>query len=76
MKRNKNITIRKTEGLSRTRINDMEKDKVANFYKTLEKVIDDNNLRGRSECIYNQDETGLPLNNRPPNVIAAKDVKM
>ena len=61
MKRNKNITIRKPEGLSRTRINGMEKDKVANFYKTLEKVIDDNNLRGRPECIYNQDETGLPL---------------
>lgn len=44
----------------------MKREKVAKFFKTLEKVIDDNNLRGRSECIYNVDETGVPLNNRPP----------
>ncbi|KAJ4425458.1 hypothetical protein ANN_28074, partial [Periplaneta americana] len=27
---------------------------------------------GRPECLYNQDETGLPMNNKPPNVVAQK----
>lgn len=53
----------------------MQVEKVREFYKVLKKVIKDNNLRGRSECIYNQDETELPLNNRPPNVIATKGSK-
>lgn len=70
--RNKNVTIRKPEGLSRARINGMQKEKVTDFYKVLEKVIDDNNLRGKPECIYNQDETGLPLNNRASNIVAQK----
>ncbi|XP_020287527.1 uncharacterized protein LOC109856551 [Pseudomyrmex gracilis] len=75
MQRNKEITIRKPESLSRARCNGMQEEKVRDFYKMLEKVIDDNNLWDRPECIYNQDETGLPLNNRPPNIIAAKGSK-
>lgn len=73
--RNKNITIRKPEGLSRARINGMQEEKVKHFYEVLQKVIEDNNLQGRPECIYNQDETGLPLNNRSPNIIAQKGSK-
>lgn len=49
IKRNKNITIRKPEGLSRARFNGLKKDKVLSFYEILEKVIDSNNVRGRPE---------------------------
>ncbi|XP_026736710.1 uncharacterized protein LOC113500199 [Trichoplusia ni] len=75
MKRNKELTIRKPEGLSRARIDGMKREKVTEFYKILETVIDKNNLRGRPECVYNVDETGIPLNNRPPNIIAQKGAK-
>ncbi|CAG4974306.1 unnamed protein product [Parnassius apollo] len=49
MQRNKKLTIRKPEGLSRA--------------------------RGKPECVYNVDETGMPLSNRPPNIIAQKGAK-
>lgn len=75
MKRNKKLTIRKPEGLSRARIDGMKKEKVAEFFKTLETVVDNKNLRGKPECVYNVDETGIPLNNRPPNIIAQKGAK-
>lgn len=75
LQRNKEVAIRIPKGLSRARINGIQEEKVKEFYKMLEKVIDDNNLRGRPECIYNQDETGLPLNNHPPKVIAVKGSK-
>lgn len=72
MARNPHLSIRKPEGLSKARMNGMKKEKVTEFFKTLQKVIDDNNLRGKPECMYNVDETGIPLNNRPPNIIAEK----
>lgn len=75
MKRNKELTIRKPEGLSRARIDGMKREKVAEFFKTLETVVEKTNLRGRPECVYNVDETGIPLNNRPPNIIAQKGAK-
>ncbi|XP_045450942.1 uncharacterized protein LOC123659815 [Melitaea cinxia] len=75
MRRNKKLTIRKPEGLSRARIDGMKKEKVAEFFNTLETIVDNNNLRGRPECIYNVDETGMPLSNRPPNIIAQKGAK-
>ncbi|KAF2895931.1 hypothetical protein ILUMI_10245 [Ignelater luminosus] len=62
----------KPEGLSRARINGIKKEKVAEFYKTFEKVVEENDLRG---CVYNVDKTGMPLNNQPPNIIAKKGSK-
>ncbi|KAF2891803.1 hypothetical protein ILUMI_14370 [Ignelater luminosus] len=59
----------------RARINSMKKEKVAEFYKTLEKVVEENDLRGESECVYNINETEMPLNNQPPNIIAKKGSK-
>ncbi|CAG4994976.1 unnamed protein product [Parnassius apollo] len=75
MQRNKKLTIRKPEGLSRARCDGMKKEKVAEFFNTLETVVDNNNLRGKPECVYNVDETGMPLSNRPPNIIAQKGAK-
>lgn len=52
MKRNKELTIRKPEGLSRARIDGMKREKVAKFFETLETVVDKTNLRRRPECVY------------------------
>lgn len=75
MTRNPELSIRKPEGLSRARINGMKKEKVTEFFKTLENVVEHNDLRGKPECVYNVDETGVPLNNRPPNIVAKKGSK-
>nr|XP_026499981.1 uncharacterized protein LOC113403610 [Vanessa tameamea] len=48
MQRNKKLTIRKPEGLTKARIDGM-KEKVTYFFNTLETVVDNNNLRGRPE---------------------------
>ncbi|KAF2896534.1 hypothetical protein ILUMI_09641 [Ignelater luminosus] len=75
MKRNQHLSIRKPEGLPRARINGMKKEKVAEFYKTLENMVEENDFRGKPECVYNVDETGMPLNNQPPDIIAKKGSK-
>ncbi|KAF2901188.1 hypothetical protein ILUMI_04997 [Ignelater luminosus] len=46
--------------------------KVTESYKNLEKVMEENDLRGKPGCVHNVDDTGMPLNNQPPNIIAKK----
>ncbi|XP_069685882.1 uncharacterized protein [Periplaneta americana] len=72
LRRNPELSLRKSEGLSRARINGMTRDNVDQFYEQLKKLTIECNLEGRPECLYNQDETGLPMNNKPPNVVAQK----
>lgn len=66
MGRHPGLSIRKPKSISRARASSLTEERVKEFYEELEAVIKDCNLEGRPEAIYNQDETGLPLNNRPP----------
>lgn len=74
MERNMDLTILKPEGLSRARIDGLRREKVAKLLKTSETVVEMINLGERPECVYNVDETGIPLNNGPSNMIARKGV--
>ena len=38
----------------------------------LQEIFDEHNFYGHPEAVYNMDETGMPLEPRPPKVIAAK----
>jgi hypothetical protein len=70
-KRN-NLSLRRSEGLSRARAAGATKLVVQKFYDSLEELMDSLSLNDRPETIYNMDETGMPLNNRPPRVVAAR----
>ena len=48
---------------------------LTNYLDLLEQVLDENGLKDHPERIYNMDESGIPLDPKPPKVIAARGVR-
>ena len=48
---------------------------IANYYRKLGYVLEQNNLMNRPDLIYILDETGLQPDHRPPNIVAPLDTK-
>lgn len=75
LRRNKELSIRKSEGVSAARSLAMTKENVASYFSLLERTLIENELMSEPGCIFNMDETGLQLNNRPEHVVAIKGSK-
>ena len=43
-----------------------------NYFNLLKEVYDELDFAGHPERIFNMDETGMPLDPRPPKVVAHK----
>ena len=69
--RHSDLSIRVAEGVSANRANSLCRDTVTNYFE-LETILQDNQLFDKPSNIFNVDETGLQLNNRPGKVIAVK----
>lgn len=72
MNRHPDLAVRKSEGVSQARARAMSKTEVATYFQLLEKTLSENDLLDKPGHIYNMDETGCQLNNRPSLVIAEK----
>ena len=73
MARHKNEnSLRKPESLSKARAMGLKKEVVEEFYKLLEKITVELDLQHRPQSIYNVDESGFPMNNRPLKVVSEK----
>lgn len=73
--RNSELSIRQSEGVSIARAKGLNKKVVANYFKLLGDVLKDNGLFDKPGHVFNMDETGLQLNNKPGKVIAIKGSK-
>lgn len=73
--RHPNLSIRKSEGVSVARAQGMDRKTVSEYFDLLEKVLIENDLIDKPGSIYNMDETGLQLNNKPGEVVAIKGSK-
>ncbi|XP_074036718.1 uncharacterized protein [Leptinotarsa decemlineata] len=73
--RNSELSIRKSEGVSLARCQAMNKQEVRDYFALVEKTLLDKNILNSPAQIYNMDETGLQLNNKPGYVIAKKGSK-
>jgi len=49
-----------------------KKEELDNYFVTLKSVLVENNLLDKPECIYNVDESGVPLEHHSPLVIAKR----
>ncbi|XP_045765299.1 chaetoglobosin A biosynthesis cluster protein C-like [Maniola jurtina] len=76
IERNPELAIRQAEGLSVARAKGLSREEVNNFYELLAKVMIDNGLSDKPERIFNMDESGIQLNNKPGKVIAKKGAKV
>lgn len=74
-RRHPDLSIRKPEGVSVGRSQGMNRVDVGNYFKLLQTTLEQNELFDKPGSIYNVDETGLQLNNRPGHVIAEKGAK-
>lgn len=75
LKRNPDITLRKSEGVSLARSQALNRVEVDAYFKLLEQVLTENDIIDKPNCIFNMDESGLQLNNRPGHVLAKKGSK-
>ena len=75
MRRNSHLAIRKSEGVSMARVRGMYRIDVNNYFNLLQQILEENNLMDKPGNIFNMDETGLQLNNRPGHVVAEKGSK-
>ncbi|XP_071476076.1 uncharacterized protein [Diadema antillarum] len=72
LKRHPNIVPRKAEGLSKSRASGMNRTEVSKYFNILGDILDRENLHQAPERIYNANETGLPMINRPGTILAQK----
>lgn len=56
-------------------MNAITKANVTQYYDLLKKTLDEQGLVGCASRIYNMDESGLPLDHKPPKVVAWKGTK-
>lgn len=72
LRRNSDLSLRKAEGISLNRVHAMNHNEVQQYFNLLTKCLEENNLFNKPGHIFNMDETGLQLNNRPGIVLAEK----
>ena len=74
-KRHPNLSLRQGESLAYKRAIVTNRDVIDKYFDLLEETISKNNLGDRPSCIFNCDESGMPLNFRPGKRIAKKGAK-
>ncbi|XP_071051794.1 uncharacterized protein [Onthophagus taurus] len=75
LSRNPQLSIRQAEGVSIARAKGLNRETVDNYFQLLGNVLRENNLIDKLGHVFNMDETGLQLNNKPGKVIAIKGSK-
>lgn len=73
--RNSELSIRQAEGLSLARAHGMNREDVNHFFTLLEQTMTEHNLFDKPSHIFNMDETGVQLINKPGKVITSKGSK-
>lgn len=76
LSRHPDIAIRKAEGVSLARREAMNREEVDAYFKLIHDTMEENELFDKPANIFNMDESGLQLNNRPGLVLAEKGVKV
>ncbi|KAL0829682.1 hypothetical protein ABMA28_003187 [Loxostege sticticalis] len=75
LKRNPEISTRKSEGVSLARCEALNRDEVNAYYDILYGLLEEHELFDKPSHIFNMDESGFQLNNRPGHVLAKKGSK-
>lgn len=75
LKRNPEISTRKAEGVSLARCQALNREDVDAYYDMLHNILEKYELFDKPSHIFNMDESGLQLNNRPGHVLAKKGSK-
>ena len=70
--RNPALSLRSGDATAGVRIDAVNEEYMRAYFALLKEVYDDLDFGGHPERIYNMDETGVPLDPRPPKLVAKK----
>ena len=74
-KSNPNLSLRSGDSTSTVRMNAVNPENVNTYFDLLEDIFDQFDFYSYPETIYNMDEKGMPLEPRPPKIVARKGQK-
>jgi len=69
------LSLRSGDSTAAVKLDAMNEENVDNYFGMLKKVFDEGDFWNHPEAIYNMDESGMPLEPRPPKVVAKKGQK-
>ncbi|KAJ0180122.1 hypothetical protein K1T71_004713 [Dendrolimus kikuchii] len=75
LERHSELSVRQAEGLSVARVQGLNRKEVDKMFKLLLQILTKHDLINKPDRIFNIDETGVQLNNKPGKVIATKGAK-
>lgn len=75
MQRQSQLSLRKGDPTANVRMNCLNKKTMDNYFDLLENTLTENNLLSSPGQIYNVDETGMPLDHRPPKIVTKRGSK-
>ena len=75
MGRQEHLALWKGDPTANVRMDCLSKKVMEDYFEKLKKNLKENNLMNSPAQIYNVDESGMPLDHRPPKVVALKGQK-
>ena len=75
LKRHPDLAIRSPTALSTVRARMLNETVTSKYFKTLSDLVSDLNLEDKPHCIWNMDETSVPLIHKPSKVLAETGIK-
>ena len=73
--RNPSVSLRSGDSTAAVRLDAVNEENMNNYFDMLKDVFDKGDFWNHPEAIYNMDESGMPLEPRPPKVVARKGQK-
>ena len=75
LKRHPKLSLCSGDATAGVRLNAVNAENISAYFSSLKSVFNKHGFEEHPERVYNMDETGVPLEPRPPKVIAAKGIK-
>ena len=69
------LSLRKGDALAISRAQALTADNLTEYYDLLKTTLETHGLMNLPSRIYNMDESGMPLDHKPPKVVAPKGMK-
>ena len=70
--RNSALSLCSGDATAGVRLDTVNQKNIQNYFALLKEVYNGLSFRDHPECIYNVDETGVPLDPYPPKIVAKK----
>ena len=75
MSRNPTLSLRTADPLSKVRADAVKQEKIDEYFKLLKSTLEKHDLMNKPQCIYNVDESGMPLEHKQPKRVAQRGAK-